>query len=57
MKTFFNGKKVPAIPPLPFNGAFVLDFQKKANTFNYFFAEQSTLVSSNSILLSKLAYM
>ena len=57
MKTFFNGKKVPAIPPLPFNGAFVLDFQKKAHTFNYFFAEQSTLVSSNSILLSELAYM
>ena len=31
MKTFFNGKKVPAIPPLLFNGAFVTDSQEKAN--------------------------
>ena len=29
MKTFFNGKKVPAIPPLLLNGAFVTDFQEK----------------------------
>ena len=29
MKTFFNGKKVPAIPPLLFDDAFVSDFQGK----------------------------
>ena len=38
MKTFFNGKKVPIIPPLLFNSAFVTDFQKKAKIFNSFFA-------------------
>ena len=37
MKTFFNGKKVPTIPPLLFNDAFITDFQEKANIFNYFF--------------------
>ena len=45
MKTFFNGKKVPAIPPLLFDGAFVTDFQEKANIFNFFSVKQYTLVS------------
>ena len=31
MKTFLNGVKVPVIPPLLFNGAFVTDFQKKSH--------------------------
>ena len=49
MKTFFNGKKVAiqynAIPPLLFDGAFVTDFQEKANIFNFFSVKQYTLVS------------
>ena len=44
MKTFFNGKKVPVIPPLLFSGAFVTYFQEKTNIFNSFFAKQCTLV-------------
>ena len=47
MKAFFNGKKVPAIRPFLFNGAFVFDFQEKANIFNSFFAKQGTLGSNN----------
>ena len=31
MKTFFNSKKVHAIPPLLFNGELVTGFQEKAN--------------------------
>ena len=42
MKTFSNGKKVPVIAPLLFNGAFVTDFQEKANIFNSFCAKQCT---------------
>ena len=53
MKTFFNGKKVPVIPPLLFNCVFVTDFQEKANIFNSCFAKQCTLVSNNSVLPSK----
>ena len=40
MKTFFSDKKVPAVPPLLINGAFVIDFQEKANIFNSFSAQQ-----------------
>ena len=40
LKTFYNGKKVPIIPPLFINNKFVTDFQEKANVFNYFFAKK-----------------
>ena len=33
LKTFYNGKKVPIIPPLFINNKFVTDFQEKANVF------------------------
>ena len=52
MKTFFSEWKVPAIPPLLFNGAFVTDFQEKESNFNYFFAKQCALVFNNSVLPS-----
>ena len=42
MKTFFNDKKAPVIPPLLFNGAFVTDFEEKAKIFNSSFAKQCT---------------
>ena len=57
MKTFFNGKKVPVIPPLLFNVAFVNDLEEKAKIFNSFFAKQYTLVSNNSVLPSEVTYM
>ena len=56
-ETFFNGKKVPIIPPLLVNGTSVTDFQEKANIFNSFFAKQCTLVSSNSVLPSEFTYL
>ena len=46
METFFNGKEVPVIPLLLFNGALVTDFQEKANIFNSVFAKRCTLVST-----------
>ena len=40
-----------------FAGAFVADFQEKANIFSPFFAKQCTLVSNNSVLPSEFTYM
>ena len=39
LKTFYNDKKIPIIPPLLVNDKFVTDMQMKANIFNKFFAE------------------
>ena len=36
LKTFYNGIKVPIVPPLFVNNKFVQDFQEKANVFNSF---------------------
>ena len=57
MKTFFYVKKVPVIPPLLFNSAFVTDFEEKSKIFNSFFAKQCTLLSNNSVLPSEFTYM
>ena len=38
LKTFYNGKKIPLIPPLLVNDKF--DMKTKADIFNKFFAEQ-----------------
>ena len=57
METFFDGKKVPVKPPLLLNGAFVTNFQEKANIFNSFFAKQFKLVSNSSVLPSEFPYM
>ena len=46
MKTFLNNKKIPCI----YENDFVNNFQKKAETFNEFFAKQSTVVSNSSKL-------
>ena len=49
MKIFFSGKKVPVILNLLFNSAFVTDFQKQSSFFNFFFANQCTLILNNSV--------
>ena len=37
LKTFYNDKKVPLIPPLLIENKFVTDIKTKANIFNKFF--------------------
>ena len=37
LKTFYNGKKIPVIPPLLVNNKLVSNFKTKANHFNIFF--------------------
>ena len=50
LKTFYNDKKIPIIPPLLVNDKFVTDIQMKANIFNKFFADQCTTLKNNSSL-------
>ena len=57
LKTFYNGKKVPIIPPLFINNKFVTDFQENANVFNSFFANQCSPIPSSSALPAKISYM
>ena len=57
MKTFFSGKKVPAIPPLFFNGALVIYFLEKPKIFNSSFSKQCTLVSYSNVLPSEFTYL
>ena len=50
LKTFYNGKKIPFIPPILISNKLVSNFKKKAKHFNAFFASQCTQVSNNSTL-------
>ena len=48
LKTFFNGRKIPIIPPLVTEGKLVSNFKEKANMFNEFFSRQCTLLNNGS---------
>ena len=48
LKTFYNGKKIPLIPPLLVNDKFVTDVKTKGDIFRKFFAEQCTPLKNNS---------
>ena len=50
LKTFYNKRKIPLIPPLLVNNSFVTDFKEKANLFNEFFCKQCTAVANDSTL-------
>ena len=52
LKTFYNGKNVPLIPPLLVDNKFVTDIKTKANIFNKFFAEQCAPLENDSKLPS-----
>ena len=48
LKIFFNGSKVPLIPPLLVNNEFVTDVLDKVNVFNDFFREQYRRIVNDS---------
>ena len=50
MKTFYNKRKIPLIPPLLVNNSFATDFKEKSNFFNDFFCKQCTPVAHDSTL-------
>ena len=39
LKTLYNKRNIPLIPPLLVNNSFVTDFKEKANLFNEFFLQ------------------
>ena len=50
LKTFYNKRKIPLIPPLLVNNSFVTDFKEKADLLNDFFGKQCTPVASDRTL-------
>ena len=50
LKTFYNNKKIPQIPPLLIEDKFVTDIQTKGNIFNKNFADQCTPLRDGSVL-------
>ena len=52
LKTLYNGKRIPLIPPILVNNKLIPNFKKKANHFNAFFASQCTPVSNDSAIPS-----
>ena len=44
LKRFLNNKGIPLIPPIFYGNKYLIDFKKKAELFNYFFAKQCLLI-------------
>ena len=53
MISFYNGRKVPLIPPILKGNKYVSDFKEKANYFNEFFSLQCSPVVYGSVLPDK----
>ena len=53
LKTFLNNKKIPCIPPLLHQNKFIID--NKAEMFNNFFADQSSILKNKSELPATLS--
>ena len=49
LKTFYNDRRIPIIPPLLINDKLENDFKKKAHHFNVFFASKCTTLIINSV--------
>ena len=56
MRTLWNGKKVPNIPPLLVNNELITEFEDKAKIFNEYFASQCTTIN-NSVLPSTFNHL
>ena len=54
LKTFLNSKKIPCIPPLYHDDKFVCDFKEKSVIFNNYFAQQCSVINSNSTVLVRV---
>ena len=48
LKSFYNGKRVPVIPPILVNNKFVTDLKAKVYVFNDFSSKQSTPQANGS---------
>ena len=50
LKNFTSSIKMPCIPPIFYNNNLISDFQKKAEAFNTYFADQCTVLETGSEL-------
>ena len=50
LKSFYNNKKIPLIPPLLINKKFVEGIKTKAIIFNKFFSQQFTPLKKESVI-------
>ena len=57
LKTFYNGRKIPIIPPLLINDKLETDFKKKTHYFNAFFASKCTPLINNSVPPGSVDYI
>ena len=57
LKSFLNNKKIPFMQPILHSNAFVTDFEKKAELFNSYFANQCILINNNSTLPVYVQYL
>ena len=53
LRSFYNGRKVPLIPPILKGNKYVSDFTEKANYFNEFFSLQCSSVVNSPALPDK----
>ena len=47
IKSCYNGRKIPIIPPLSVNGKIITNFKEKANLFNKYFSSQCNPLPNN----------
>ena len=57
IKSCYNGRKIPIIPPLSVNGKIITDFNEKANLFNKYFSSQCNPLPNNSKLPENQTYI
>ena len=56
LKTFYNGNKIPLIPPLVTDNKLEADFKRKADNFNNVFASKCTPLKNDSVLPTLLEH-
>ena len=57
LKTFYNSRKIPIIPPLLINDELETEFKKKAHHFNVLFASKCTPLINNSVFPDSVDYI
>ena len=56
LKSFLNNKKIPLIPPPFYENCFITNFKEKTELFNFFFADQYSIMSNASKLPSNFIF-
>ena len=54
LKSFYNNKKIPCIPPIFHENRFVTNLKEEAKLFNSFFAKQCSIIDNGSEIPSFL---